>query len=192
MRRGPDSLNRGVLTLVSLVLIGGGAYGLARGYEAFGSDAAAEPLLVDSVRRWVGDNENWFWPVVALVGVTVSLLSLRWLLAQFRFPRIGELDLTREGSLGTTRLRASGAAGALADDVESYLGVRSASARIVDDGECPDVDLRVEVHDDADVAALRSRIEEHALPRFSRALEVEAVEARVHLQLVGPGERVVR
>lgn len=192
MRRGPDRLNRVLLLLFSLLLLGVGAYGLARGYDAFGADQADEPLLVDSVRDWVGRNDNVFWPVVFVVCVVVVYLSLRWLLAQFVPPRLTEVDLTTEGSKGSTRLRASGAAHALAQDIEGYREVSSATARLVNDGERPEVDVKVDVHDDADLPALRDKIEEQALPRFSQALEVRAVTATVLVQLIGPTERVVR
>ncbi len=192
MKRGPDRLNRALLAMLSLLLLGSGAYGLARGYEAFGSHQADEPLLLESVREWVARNGNWFWVVVFLVSLVVSWLSLRWLLAQFRAPRVTEIDFTTEGSKGSTRLRAAGAAHALARDIEGYLEVSSAAARVVSDGERPEVDVKVDVHDDADVPALRGKIEEQALRRFSQALEVPAVTATVLLELIGPTERLVR
>lgn len=192
MRRGPDRLNRLLLVLVSLALLALGAYGLARGYDAFGADQADEPLLVEPVRNWVGRNGNVFWPLVFVVSVVLAYLSLRWLVAQFSSPRLTEIDLTGDSSNGSTRLRAAGAAQALAEDIEGYREVSSATARVVSDGERPEVDVKVEVHDDADLPALRDKIEEQALPRFSRALEVPAVTANVVMHLVGPSERAVR
>ena len=192
MRRGPDGLNRGLLTVLALVLMLAGGYGLARGYEAFGAEAAEEPVLTDSLRDWVARNENWFWAVAFVLAAVVAYLGLRWLLTQLHSPRLAEIDLTGDGSRGTTRLRAGGATQALANDIESYFGVSSASARMTEDGERPEVLVRVDVNDDVDVPALRSRIEEHALPRFCQALEVPDVEARIKLQLVGAAGRVVR
>jgi hypothetical protein len=192
MRGGPDRLNRALLVLLALLLLGVGAYGLGRGYEAFGTDQAHEPLLVEPVRDWVGRNGNWFWPVVFVVSIVVAYLSLRWLLAQFGGPRVDVIDFTRDSSKGSTRLRAAGAARALAEDIEAYLEVSSATARVVSDGERPEVDLKVDVHDDADVPALRAKIEDEALLRFCQALEVPDVTAHVLLRLTGPTERIVR
>ncbi|MDQ3569056.1 MAG: alkaline shock response membrane anchor protein AmaP [Actinomycetota bacterium] len=192
MRRGPDRLNRWALVVVSLVLLGAGGYGLARGYDALGAEAGDEALLAEPVRDFVGRNENVFWAVVFVVCLIVALIAVRWILAQFRSPRLTELDLTEDGSRGTTHMRASGASQALATDIEDYFGVSSASARLVQDGARPEVDLRVDVNDDADVPALRGRIEEHALTRFCQALEVSDVDARLHLRLTGPTQRVVR
>ena len=192
MRRGPDRLNRALLVLLALGLLGVGGYGLARGYGAFGDQQGDEPLLVEPVRNWVGRNGNWFWVVVFLACVVVAFLSLRWLLAQFRSPRLTEIDFTTHGSKGSTRLRAAGAADALAEDIESYFEVSAAKTRLVSDGSRPEVDVRVDVHDDADVPALRANIEEQALRRFSQALEVSSVSCAVLVQLIGPTERVVR
>ncbi len=189
---GPDRLNRGVLLLLSLVLLGAGGYALARGYEAFGTEQADEEVLLEPVRDFVGRYPDWFWIAVLGLCLIVSYLALRWLVAQFRSPRLTEIDLTAEGSKGSTELRAAGASDALATDIETYRGVRSASARLVDDGERPEVDMRVEVNDDADVPALRTRIEDEALRRFCQALGVSSVNAHLHLRLTEPGPRLVR
>ena len=190
--RGPDRLNRRVLVLLSLVLLGAGGYSLARGYEAFGAEAADEEVLLEPVRDFVGRYQTWFWIVVLAVSLIVAYVALRWLVAQFRTPRLTEIDLSGDGSRGSTHLRATGASDALAKDIETYRGVSSASARLVEDGERPEVDVRVDVNDDADVPALRTKIEEEALRRFCRALEVSSVDARLHLRLTEPAPRLVR
>ncbi|MDP8992853.1 MAG: alkaline shock response membrane anchor protein AmaP [Actinomycetota bacterium] len=192
MRRGPDRLNRWLLLLLSVVLIGAGGYGLARGYDAFGAEQADQPLLWEPLRLWVSRNDNLFWPAVLVVCVAVAYLALRWLVAQFRTRRLSELELTSEGSQGSTRLRAAGAAQALAEDIEGYPEVTAASARLLQDGQRPEVDVRVDVHDDADVPGVRDRIEEQALRRFCQALEVPDVSATVDIRLAGPTGRTVR
>ncbi|MDP8975024.1 MAG: alkaline shock response membrane anchor protein AmaP [Actinomycetota bacterium] len=190
--RNPDRLNRVVLLLVSLVLLGAGGYALARGYEAFGREQADDEVLLEPVRDFVDRYQTLFWIAVLALCLIVSYLALRWLVAQFRSPRLTQIDLTGEGSKGSTHLRAAGASDALANDIETYRGVSSASARLIEDGERPEVDVRVDVNDDADVSALRTKMEEEALPRFCRALEVSAVDARLHLRLTEPAPRLVR
>lgn len=191
MRHGPDRLNRTVLTLLALVLIAAGAYGLARGYGAFGDDQAADPVLGDDVREFVSDNASWFWPLAAVVSLLVAWLGLRWLLAQISTPAVSHLPVHSEGP-GHTRLLATGAAAALADDVEGYAGVRGARARIVSDHPSPEVELTVDVHDDADVPAIRTRIEDHALERFRSALELQELRSHVHIRLAERTGRTVR
>jgi len=189
VKRGPDRLNSTVLTLLGLVLVGIGMYGLARGYGAFGDARAADPVLDDGVRDSVSRNSNWFWPFTAVVSLLLSWLGLRWLLAQIATPVVHHLPVRADGP-GHTELSASGATAALAADIETYNGVRAARARLVGDLP-PEVEVTVDVHDDTDVASVRRRIEEHALARFQHALELGDLRARVHVRLAERAGRTV-
>ena len=191
MRRGPDRLNATILTLLALLLIGIGAYGQARGYGAFGGDQAADAVLGDDVRDFVSRNANWFWPVAAVVSLLVAWLGLRWLLAQISTPTVTRLPVRSDGP-GHTELVASGATAALARDIEEYAGVRAARVRMVSDHPSPELEVTVDVHDDADVPAVRRRIEEHGLVRFRSALELQELRASVHVRLAERAGRSVR
>jgi hypothetical protein len=191
MRHFPDRLNTTVLSLLALALLGVGGYGLARGYGAFGDARAADPVLTDDVRNYVSRNANWFWPLAAVLAVLVAWLGLRWLLSQIHTPAVTRLPVRADGP-GRTELVASGATAALAADVEQYTGVRGARARMVSDHPSPEVELTVDVADDADVALLRRRIEEHALPRFRGALELTDLRSTLHLRLAERAGRSVR
>lgn len=189
----PDRLNRTLLSILGLLLLAAGAYGLLRGGGAFGRDQAEDPLLLEGIRDFVSDNAGWFWPVVALLSLIIAYLAYRWLRAHVRSgPSVTHIEVPGETGLGWTRVRASGAADALAADIRRYPGVSSATARVVTDGGQPEIELGVDVHDDADVGEVRRRIEQHALPRLRSALEVDDVLARVRLSMVGPAERSVR
>ncbi len=191
MRRGPDRLNSTVITLLALALLAAGAYGLARGYGAFGDARAADPVLTGDVRDFVSRNADWFWPLAAVLSILAAWIGLRWLLAQFSAPAVGHLPVRADGP-GRTELSASGATAALAREIGDYAGVRTAKARMVGDHPSPEVEITVDVHDDADVPAVRRRIEEHALPRFRGALEVQELRARIHVRLAEPAGRTVR
>lgn len=191
MRRGPDRLNATVLTVLALILLGVGGYGLARGYEAFGEDRAGDPILTDDVRDFVSRNGDWFWPLAAALALLVAWLGLRWLLAQLSTAAVGHLPVRADGP-GHTELLGSGATSALARDIEGYPGVRSASARLVGDHPVPEVSVTVDVHDDADIAAVRRQIEEHALVRFRGALELTKLRSEIHLRLAERAGRSVR
>ena len=191
MRRGPDRLNATVLTVLALILLGVGGYGLARGYEAFGEDRAGDPILTDDVRDFVSRNGDWFWPLAAALALLVAWLGLRWLLAQLSTAAVGHLPVRADGP-GHTELLGSGATSALALDIEGYPGVRSASARLVGDHPVPEVSVTVDVHDDADIAAVRRQIEEHALVRFRGALELTKLRSEIHLRLAERAGRSVR
>ena len=191
MRRGPDRLNSTVLTLLALLLLAAGGYGLARGYGAFGDARAADPVLDDDVRDFVSRNADWFWPLAAALALLTSWLGLRWLLAQISTPTVSRLPVRADGP-GRTELTASGATAALARDIEEYSGVRSARARMVSDHPSPEVEITVDVHDDADVPTIRRRIEEHALARFRSALELQQLRSQVHVRLAERAGRTVR
>ena len=189
----PDRLNRTLLAILGLLLLAAGLYGLLRGGGAFGQDQADDPLLLEGVRDFVGDNAAWFWPLAAVLSLVIAYLAYRWLRAHIRSgPAVGHINLASDSPLGWTRVRAAGAADALSSDIESYPGVLSASARVLTDGTQPEVELGVEVTDDADLAEIRRRIEEHALPRFRRALEVEDLLAQIRFNLGEPAGRSVR
>ena len=190
-RRRPDRLNSTVISLLGLLLLGLGAYGLARGYGAFGDGRARDPVLGDKVRDFVSRNEDWFWPVAAAVSLLLAWLALRWLLAQIHTPTVSHLPVPADGP-GRTDLIASGATAALAHDIETYPGVRAARARMTDDDPSPEVEITVDVHDDADTVDVRRRIEEHALARFVTALEIQEVRPKLHFRLAEPAGRSVR
>lgn len=191
MRRGPDRLNAAVLTVLALALLGVGAYGLARGYGAFGDARAGDPLLTEDVRAFVSRNGDWFWPLAAVLSLLVAWLGLRWLLAQLSSTAVGHLAVRADGP-GRTELLGSGATSALARDVEEYPGVRSASARLVGEHPVPEISVTVEVRDDADIAAVRRQIEDHALVRFRSALELTKLRSQIHFRLTERAGRSVR
>lgn len=191
MKRGPDRLNSAILTLLALVLLGVGAYGLARGYGAFGDRRADDPILGDDLRDAVTRNGDWFWPVAAVVALLLAWLGLRWLLAQLSTPTVSRLPVRADGP-GRTELVGAGATAALSRDIETYPGVRSARARLVGDDPVPEVEITVDVHDGADVPAVRRRIEEHALTRFRSALELTKLRSTVHVRLAEAAGRTVR
>ena len=186
-----DRRNRIALMLVGLVLAGLGGYGLARGWAAFGEQAASEPLLVESWRRFVGRNQALFWAGAAVASMLVAWVGLRWLRGQLAVAAPRGIDLTEGGDGGSTVIVPAGAAEALAHDVERYGGVRSASARLTGDREAPEVDLRVDVADSCDVPALLARIEDDALERFRRALEFETVELNIEFRITATGHQRV-
>jgi hypothetical protein len=191
MRHFPDRLNTTVLSLLGIALLGAGGYGLARGYGAFGDARAADPVLTDDVRDFVSRNAGWFWPLAAVLAVLVAWLGLRWLLAQIATPAVTRLPVRADGP-GRTELSASGATNALAADIEGYPGVRGARVRMVSDHPSPEVDITVDVADDADVGAVRRGIEEEAVPRFRGALELTELRTHLHVRLAQPVGRAVR
>ncbi len=181
----PDALNRTVFTLLGILLIAAGAYGLARGYGAFGGTQAQEPLLTGGITGFFGRIDDWFWPLVALVALILAYLAYRWLKAQLTpTPSVSELDLTRNPDEGRTTLRAHGLTSALSDDLQRDPAVHSARVRMLEDGTRPEVDVDVDVSEDAGLSEVRRRMESGALARFSSALETDSVTGHFRIGLV--------
>lgn len=179
-----DRSNRLALAVVGVVAAGTGIYGLARGFGASGSRATDEPILTREARDLVARNEQWLWPVAVVVCLALALIGARWLLAQVRAPGVGDLALAEDDEgPGRTRVRASGAAAALASDIGSYPGVRSAAARVVGDGPRPSLDVHASLEHDADPVDVRRRIEEHGLPRLAQALGRDVAARCIRLRL---------
>ena len=187
-----DRVNRTALTFIGLLLVGIGAYGLARGWGAFGERAASDPLLSVSWEEFVFRNGNWIWPAAAVGSVLVGLLGLRWLREQLAAATPKGIDLTHRGDGGTTVVSPAGAARALAGEIETYRAVSEATARLTGDGDAPEIDLRVEVSDDCDLSSLRTRIEDEALAHLEQALELDGVTAKVEFRLARPSTRHLR
>ena len=117
-----------------------------------------------------------------------QLLPGDWLLAQARRrPRTSAWTLPSAQvagrDAGTTRIHSDHAADALAADIESYDGVQRAAAALVGDRRRPEIHLDVTADDGADLAALRTRITDHALPRLRSALDIESGRADLVLRL---------
>jgi len=184
MRRDPDALNRFILSLLGLALVALAVWGVGRGAGWFDADHPDQPLLLGDVRRFVARNAHWFWPVVAAAGLLIAVLAAGWLRAQFRLPRQASNDVVVRRPSGTTRIGGDAMAGALEEDVVSSVDrVRKASARVVGDAEDAEIDLRVEVDEDADLTGVRRRIETEVLPRFARAAGLARTTTYLDLRL---------
>lgn len=189
----PDRLNRSVFTVLGLILLVAGVYGLLRGYGVFGDTAAQESLLTGRITGLLGRIGDLFWPLMALLFLIIAYLAWRWLRAQLTGnPSVSEVDLTRDPEAGRTRLSASSATAALTQDIQGDPAVRSAKAKMVENGRDPDVDLQVEVAEDADLEGIRRRIEEEALVRFARAIQAEQVKGHLRFGLSSSSGRSVR
>ena len=167
MRRDPDRLNRAILILLALAAIAVSVWGVGRAAGWFDDRQPDQPLLIPSVADFVARNAHWFWPLAAAVAAVICMLALGWLRAQLRLPRPASTDLVMPVADGEIRVQGDALAEALQDDVTTSIeAVQRASARVKGDHQELDVDLRVEVEEDADLDDVRSRIESEVLPRF--------------------------
>lgn len=181
-----DRTNRIVLLLLGLLLTAAGAVGLLVGSGAFGSAVADRTLADNGVSRYVGDNGRWLWPIAAAVALIMLLLVLRWLIAVlFSTERVRSLslDTDRASEPERTTLAAPAVADAVRGEIEGYYSVRSAKVWLIGTSAEPRLAVNVHADQDADLGALRDRIEHGALTHARHALDRPDLPIRLDLEL---------
>lgn len=174
-------LDRFLLLLLGLLLTAAGVVGLLVGFGVFGTALRNRPVLDNLVGRFFGDNGLWLWPVIAVAGLLLGYLALRWLIAQLRPTGVGSLPLEPRSGTGHTDLLAAAVTDAVTDEIGGYRGVAGVSARLVGDELDPELRLRVQLDSRADIAGLRQRIETGAIMRVRQALDGPQLPVRLDL-----------
>jgi hypothetical protein len=179
----PARLNRTVLAVLGLVCLAAGGVVLLIGTGLLGNllpVPADVPLLPPGLVI-----PGWGPSAVAAVAVVIGLLALRWLIAQtIRRPAGSNWQLSPDTTTGTTHIDSHAAVRPLADEIEDYPGVRSATASLTGPRQHPHLYLRVSADDHADISELRRRIGSNAIPRLMQALNLPALPADMLLRLV--------
>ncbi|MFB7455891.1 alkaline shock response membrane anchor protein AmaP [Streptomyces sp. NPDC056188] len=134
-------LNRSLLALAGLILLGGGLLILFAGFDVYRRHNLVPPVgwplttpddvLLGSADRARWSSQGWWWwPAVIAALALVALLALGWLLAQLRRRRPGALSvggtLPHEG----VELRDRALSDAIAAEAGALPGVEHAAVRI--------------------------------------------------------------
>ncbi|WP_163512346.1 alkaline shock response membrane anchor protein AmaP [Fodinicola acaciae] len=172
MNRRVDRVNRIVLGLLGLALLGGGGFGLFLGFRR--SD-----VLATGLPRGV-----WLWPSVAGVAVVLALLGLWWALAQLRTDRVSRLELAVDPAAGSTTLLSRALLDAVGNEIADYPGVWRATARLAGRPSRPLLVVRVTVEPGADLGAVRHRVEAEAIAHARAALETD-IPVRLEFAMAG-------
>ena len=179
----PARLNRTVLALLGLFCLAAGGVVLLAGTGLLGGVLpvpADVPLLPPGLVI-----PGWGPSAIAAVAVVIGLLALRWLIAQMiRWPASSNWQLSPDTTTGTTHINSDAAVRPLADEIEDYPGVRSATASLTGPHQHPHLYLRVSADDHADISELRRHIGADAIPRLTQALNLPALPADMVLRLV--------
>jgi hypothetical protein len=176
-----DRTNRVMLLVLAVLLI---AAGLGAGAASliFGTAAQHSRLMDNPVGHFIGSQGAWFWPVAAAVAAILVVLALRWLLALlFSTDRSGDLPIRSPGQAGHTTLAAGALTEAVAEEIETYLGVDSARARLIGSGLDPELVVTATLEETADLTAVRQRIETGALTHARSALDNPSLPIQLHL-----------
>lgn len=184
-----DRRNRLVVTVVAVLLLAAGGYGLARGWGVVGGDDGAGPVFDDDLRRSMVDNAGWFAGAAVFVALVLAWLGWRWLRLQLAPSNsLHALQLaTADG--GRTSLEAQAVADAVQRDVEQAPGVALARVRLVGHARSPALEVRAEVASGADPASVRRHVEDYVVPRARAALQHHDLGATVRLRLADPNVR---
>jgi hypothetical protein len=168
----PDRTNRILLILLALILLAAGIAGILAGADVFGRHVDRRHLTDNPVSRYIGHHSVWFWPVVALAGVIVALLALRWLIAVLTPPpRAGDITIPTDRTVGRTALDSNALTDAVTDEIDSYRGVDTSHAKVYGGPADPQLAITVSTASDADIAEIRRRIEDGALAHTRQALD---------------------
>jgi hypothetical protein len=173
-----DALNRVVITFLGLLLLGAGGLGLAAGAGAFGR---SDGLLLPTGVRDYARTTSWFWWAVAGGCLVIAVLGLRWLLDQLRSDHASRLDLTTDDRDGLTVLHSAAFTDAVAAEVETLRGVTRAGARL-HDRRGKRLLLTVDLADNADIAQIRTSLEEQVVVHARRAVDDPGMPVEVELR----------
>jgi hypothetical protein len=188
---GARRANRVVLALLGLLLLAAGSAGLAAGLGAFGAGVRTRMVLPSATREWMS-GRAWCWLLVAAGCIVVALLALRWLFAQASTGRIGELELESDRRGGRTVLAGRAVADAVAEEIDSYRGVRRASAYLLGNHAAATLVVDATLDGRADPAEVRARIQSDACTHARQALKMSDLPVRLQLRLAAGPRRGLR
>lgn len=192
-----DALARTTTLLTGLVLTGVGGAALTRSLGVWDSIAGAGPETRSRLSLLRGDVARWFhdhgvvWPIAAVVGLILAYAGYRLLRRELRSKpaKARVVDLTDDSTVGTTRVAGSLATKAFVEDLSNIPGVENAAAAMRGDPAQPLVDVRLDIADDADVAAVLDEVEGGALVRLEQSLELRPAAVATEVRLTSAGGR---
>ncbi|WP_433802179.1 hypothetical protein [Actinomycetospora sp. CA-084318] len=174
----PARLNRSLLAVIGILLI-------AAALLAAGISTGQLPLVpTTSAVVPSASLPSWAAWVVAVVGIVVGLLALRWLIAQARRRPIGSAwSAEAAGPVGgRTAASSSVIADALCDDLVAHPAIADATARLTAPAPRPALYVELAVDAQADATAARAHLEQHALPRLRTALGTDTLPVELLLR----------
>ena len=190
MRRGTDRLNRALLVLVGLLLLGLGLAGLLRGAGTFGGDGD-EPVVSGWLRGEARERQVLLLCLLAAAAVVLIWLGFSWLFAQLPKDRpIGNVTLGRTEHASHVEVSSRAITDALVADVRRVEGVTDASARVVRQDPLT-IDLDVSLEEGTDLNAVSRAIGDRPKRRLLQALDQPDVDLRAKLKLARPAARRV-
>ncbi|MDX3537258.1 alkaline shock response membrane anchor protein AmaP [Streptomyces sp. MB09-01] len=188
-----SAVNRVLLALTGIVLLGSGILILAGGFDLYrrweltAPDGwpliAPQDVLVDAADRTRWTDEGWWWPVVIAVLAIVVLLALWWLLAQLRRTHPGHVPLGGAAVVDGVELRERALSDALAADAQQQLGVHKARARMDGPAKHPEAHLDLTLTSDSEPGPVLQALGDGPLERARRSTGQTRLPATVELRV---------
>ncbi|WP_327732789.1 alkaline shock response membrane anchor protein AmaP [Streptomyces nojiriensis] len=184
-------VNRTLLAVAGIILLGGGLLILAGGFDLYRRWRMTPPdgwpltvpahvLLGEADRtRWTG--EGWWWPAAIAVLAIVVLFALWWLLAQLRRSRPGPLTVGETPTVDGVELREEALSDALAADARRLSAVSQARARVTGSSRHPEADLDITLSPAAEPGPVLQELYDGPLER-ARQSTGRDLNARAHLR----------
>ena len=183
MTAGAARLHRLLLLLLAVLLLAAGVLVLLTGLGTFGNRLSHRAVFDNAISRYVGDRGLWLWPVLAVAGLLLAYLALRWFLTLFHLAGVPRVDLTAPGAAGRTEVDSASITAAVTTQVEQYRDVTNATAQVQGNARDPHLAMTVTATADADLTLLRQRIEAEALADLRRALQRPDLTVRLDLKV---------
>ncbi len=172
--------NRLGLFLTGLVLLVGGAAGLAVGGGLFGDGPAAAPLTgLEPVARVLA----WPWTphAAAAVALVLTVLAVRWLLVQGRAYRPRRLLVGADTAAGRTEVSPSAAGDALVAQLSAHPRVVRGRARFTESAREPRLWLDLVLTEDADPVKVWHACRDEGVDSLRESLELERLPTVVRM-----------
>ncbi len=171
-------LDRTLLTLLALLLLGGGVVALLVGTGVLGAARARRPVLdpiaVDFLRSY---------RIAAIVlGVLLVAVGLWWALRSLRPEPKPDLVLD-DSAGGELTVTSSALADAIKADAISVQGVERARARLVGNEDDPALRLTLWLQQGADLRAVWEGLDQQVLSRARQALGLSRLPTAIRLEL---------
>jgi hypothetical protein len=180
--RKPGRLNRVLLTLLGVVFLAAGGFGLAVHFGRLTVVKSTASVLPHQERP-----PTWVFYLVAAVAIAVGLLCLRWLASQVAVrTKTRTWQLEPDPGRGRTELGTGVAVAPFAEEVTGYPGVRAVRAALTGTHRDPALAMTITAATDADLTEIRSRLAVEGLPRLCEALDLSGLPATVEFR-VPPG-----
>ncbi|MFF4354712.1 alkaline shock response membrane anchor protein AmaP [Streptomyces sp. NPDC001530] len=187
-------LNRSLLALAGLVLLGGGLLILFAGLDIYQRYDLVPPVgwplttpddvLLSSADRARWSSQGWWWwPAVIAALALVALLALWWLLAQLRRRRPGALPVGGTPPQEGVELRDLALSDAIATEADALPGIENAAVHIASRPAHPRTHVRLTLTPQAAPGAALDALCEGPLRTASRSTGSPPMPTEARLQV---------